>query len=143
MQKEKSCGAVILKKQEDDYKFLLIRQNQGHWCFPKGHVEDGESEIETAKREILEECGIDVTFRDGFRVTTSYSPKVDVMKEVVYFLADYKSGDITLQKEEVQDSIWCKAGEASALITYDNDRNILMKAIEYLKNHDESFEELV
>ena len=53
MEKEKSCGAVIFRKQKE-LEVLIVRQNEGHWCFPKGHVEKGESEQETAAREVLE-----------------------------------------------------------------------------------------
>ena len=42
MEKEKSCGAVIFRKQKE-LEVLIVRQNEGHWCFPKGHVEKGET----------------------------------------------------------------------------------------------------
>jgi len=42
MEKEKSCGAVIVKEDAERLYALVIRQNQGHWCFPKGHVEKNE-----------------------------------------------------------------------------------------------------
>ena len=47
MEKEKSCGAVIFRKQKSELEVLIIRQNEGHWCFPKGHVEGKETEQET------------------------------------------------------------------------------------------------
>ena len=54
MKLEKSCGAVVW--QEDPAgrpQVLLIRhQNGEHWAFPKGHVEKGETEADTARREI-------------------------------------------------------------------------------------------
>ena len=56
MKYEKSCGAVIF----DGDKVLVIQQVKGHWGFPKGHVENGETEIETALREIKEETNLDV-----------------------------------------------------------------------------------
>ena len=43
MKKEKSCGAIVYRKQEGVIQFLLIHQTLGHWTFPKGHVEDGET----------------------------------------------------------------------------------------------------
>ena len=48
MKKEKSCGAIVYRKKEGVIQFLLIHQTLGHWTFPKGHVEDGESEQQTA-----------------------------------------------------------------------------------------------
>ena len=72
-------------KQEGVIQFLLIHQTLGHWTFPKGHVEDGETEQQTAYREILEETGIEVSFEDGFRVINTYSPKRGY-SERCYFL---------------------------------------------------------
>ena len=59
MQHEKSCGAIVYRKFHGNIELLLIKnQNGGHWSFPKGHVEEGETEEQTAVREIMEETGI-------------------------------------------------------------------------------------
>ena len=60
MKKEKSCGAVIYKFEENEVYVLLLKHNLGHWSFAKGHVEAGETEVETAKREVKEEVGLDI-----------------------------------------------------------------------------------
>ena len=60
MKYEKSCGAIIFDKD----KILVIQQKEGHWGFPKGHVEEGETEVETAIREIKEETNLDVNEDD-------------------------------------------------------------------------------
>lgn len=129
MKHEKSCGAVILNQITDKPEVLLIRQKQGHWCFPKGHVEEGETEHETAKREVKEETGYDISFIDGFREKTTYSPKEDVEKEVVYFLACKTGGEAKVQEEEVSEIRWVSLIDASALMTYDNDADILRRAV--------------
>ena len=60
---EKSCGAIVFRKFHGNVEILLIKHaNGGHWSFPKGHVEEGETEVETATREIFEETGISVMF---------------------------------------------------------------------------------
>ena len=87
MKKEKSCGAIVYRKKEGVIQFLLIHQTLRHWTFPKGHVEDGESEQQTAYREILEETGVKVSFEDGFRVINTYSPKEDTLKDVIFFFS--------------------------------------------------------
>ena len=49
MQHEKSCGAIVYRKSHGNTEILLIKHiNSGHWSFPKGHMEAGETEIETA-----------------------------------------------------------------------------------------------
>ena len=51
LKKEKSCGCVII---ENNKVLLILQQNDAYWGFPKGHVENGETEIQTAKREVKE-----------------------------------------------------------------------------------------
>ena len=75
---EKSCGAIVYRKYHGNTEILLIKHiNSGHWSFPKGHVEGNETEEETAKREIMEETGIDVNLDTTFREIVSYSPRKD------------------------------------------------------------------
>ena len=57
MKHEKSCGCIII----EDKKVLLIKQTNGIWGFPKGHVEKNETELQTAEREVKEETGLDIT----------------------------------------------------------------------------------
>ena len=60
MKREKSCGALVIRKNGEQYDLVLLRHRfGGHWSFPKGHVEDGEHENETALREVKEETGLD------------------------------------------------------------------------------------
>ncbi len=137
MKYEKSCGAVVVKNDENHkLKILLIRQIQGHWCFPKGHVEENETEHETAKREIFEETGIEIQFLSDFRVSTGYSPREGIQKEVVYFLAEKTGGSDSVQLEEVSEIAWVSLIEANSLITYDSDAKILHQAIHALEKID-------
>ncbi len=123
---EKSCGGVIYRTVEGtrEYFLLLNRKNnsKGHWGFPKGHVELGENEYETASREIFEETGLLVVFRGDMRIVTHYSPKPGVEKDVVYFVAMVRDNQtVKLQKEEVADYRWCTFSEAKQLLTFDQD----------------------
>ena len=71
MQHEKSCGAIVYRKSHGNTEILLIKHiNSGHWSFPKGHMENGETEIETAIREIKEETSVNVMIDPTFRFPT-------------------------------------------------------------------------
>ena len=61
---ETSCGVVLVNFGS----ILLLQYPQGHWDFPKGHVEDADADrMSTAGRELKEETGIsDIEFVDGF-----------------------------------------------------------------------------
>ena len=126
---EKSCGAIVYRKFHGNTEILLIKHvNSGHWSFPKGHVELGETEVETAQREILEETGIEVIIDSSFRETVTYSPKKGTQKIVVYFLAKAKGYDFIPQPDEIADIKWVEIGRAQSVLSYDNDRSIVSKA---------------
>lgn len=130
MKYEKSCGAVIF----DGDKVLVIQQTEGHWGFPKGHVEEGETEIETATREIKEETNLDVEINEKYRYAERYFPAEDVEKDVIYFIAKKIGGNIVAQAEEVQSIEWLDIGDAMKKLTYESSKNVLRKAIRDLNN---------
>jgi len=99
---------------------------------PKGHVEAGESEEETARREIREETGIaELAFAPGFRERISYSRKNErgeaIGKEVVFFLAKTSETDVKLSGEHTG-ALWLPFSLAARKITYENARGVLRKA---------------
>lgn len=129
MTHEKSCGAIVYRKHHGNIEILLIKHiNSGHWSFPKGHVEDGETETETAKREILEETGVDVIIDPTFRETVQYFPRKDAQKIVVYFIAKAKNYDFVPQEDEIAEIKWVDIGHATSVLTYENDKSIVNKA---------------
>ena len=87
MKQEKSCGAVIFRQENTRRYYLILKSTQGHTTLCKGHVENNETEHETATREIMEETGLTVDFLDGFREVITYSPYPGCTKDVVFFLA--------------------------------------------------------
>ena len=129
MSYEKSCGAVVFRKYHGNIELLLIKHVVGgHWSFPKGHVEPGETEEQTALREIKEETGIDVELNTSFREVVSYSPKRDTTKDVIYFLGKAKTFQYTPQEEEIAQIKWVEINLAHSFLTYDNDKQLVHKA---------------
>lgn len=126
---EKSCGGIIFYKTRQNTKILLVKNNNGrYWSFPKGHIEDGETEEETAVREIKEETGLDVTLINGFREISEYCPFGKIRKRVVFFLARAFTDNVRIQEEEIDSYIWVDLQQARKLCTYDNDLRIIEKA---------------
>lgn len=129
MQYEKSCGAIIYRRHHGNIELLLIKNaNGGHWSFPKGHVEAGETEEETAKREIMEETGIEVELDSNFREVITFTPKKDITKDVIYFLARALTYNYTPQEEEIARIKWVEINNAHTLLSYDNDRQLVQQA---------------
>ena len=136
---DKSCCVVLFNSG----KVLLLRHSPlssrggGHWEFPKGHIDDGETEIQTALRELEEETGIaHAKVIDGFRETITYTfsgGKEQIGKEVVFFLATTKENKVTLSHEHI-DYSWLDFDSAFSRLTYDNARQVLRNAIEFYVN---------
>ena len=136
MPKEKSCGAVIFKKQRDgSAKYLLLHYGAGHWDFPKGHQEKNEKEEQTAAREIKEETGIeDIEFAEGFHETIKYFYKngeETVYKEVIFFLAQSATEHVELSKEHIGYA-WLSYEHAFKKLTFNNAKELLRKADQFL-----------
>ena len=116
------------------HQVLLIQQVQGHIGFPKGHVEAGESEQETAIRETREETNLEVQIIGDNRYQEQYSPEEGIVKDVVYFLAQKVGGFEKRQEEEVSKIMWVDLEDAEDYITFDGSKRILRKVIADLRN---------
>ena len=141
MEKEKSAGAVVFRKEDSKFYYLLLHYQSGHWDFPKGHIEKGEEEKETVKREIKEETGIeDVEFIPGFRerITYFFRKSYDkskkpplVFKEVVFYLVKTKTKQVRISYEHTRYK-WLPYNKAIKQITFKNAKDILERANNYL-----------
>lgn len=126
MKKEKSCGCIVMHKD----KVLLVKHNKGHWDFPKGHVEEGETEKQTAIREVKEETNVNVQILSDKKYQTNYIIKdKNIDKDVIFFLAKPLNLNQKPQLEEVSISEWKKFEDALEVITFERSRNILKEAI--------------
>lgn len=140
MRKVRSAGAVIFRREKKKTLFLILcykRNKKIWWDFPRGQIEKGENEIETAKREIAEETGIkDLNFLDGFKEKYKYFFKEGnelVFKENTIFLAETKTKRIKLSFEHY-DYCWLPYEKALEKLTYKNSKEILEKANHFLQS---------
>ncbi len=130
---EKSCGAIVFYRAPEEVKVLLVKNKNGrYWSFPKGHVELGENERQTACREIKEETNLDVKLHPGFRETSDYCPFGRVRKRVVFFLAEAFTDKVRIQESEIDYYIWVSFERAKELCCYDNDLRVIDRAQRYL-----------
>ena len=133
MKYEKSCGAVIFRK-DGGWQVLLIRHTKGrHVSFPKGHMEPGEMESQTAEREVQEETGLRIRVDKRFRAENRYNIRPDTQKLVVIFAAVTEQAEITPQPEEIAEAFWLPVDEAENRLTYERDRRIMRDAFEHIK----------
>lgn len=126
------------KATKERREYLVLRYEAGHWDFPKGHLEEGETEEVAARREIFEETGLRVDgFVPGYKEQTSFwfwsYPEVPggksrrTKKIVTFFLAKTDNRDVRLSHEHTGYA-WLPYKDAIQLVTYDNAKNLLKKA---------------
>lgn len=135
--KEKSCGTIPYTVDNGVVRYLLIKNKRGGACgFPKGHVEDGESEIETALRETVEETSVTPVINSDFRYEMSYKMGNGNYKTVVYFLGEFHG--MTPRRNgsfEDFDYLILPYDEARRRLTFDNAKAMLDEANSFLMRH--------
>jgi bis(5'-nucleosidyl)-tetraphosphatase len=139
MYDEISAGAVLhLMDENFEINYLILNYSYGHWDFPKGNVEIGETEIDTIKREVMEETGIvDIKLIEGFRQQISYKYRKKsklVHKTVIYYLAETKSNKVVLSFEHVNFA-WLNFNSALNKLSFENSKKVLKNAKEFLSNN--------
>ncbi len=134
---ETSCGAVVYTMLQGERKYVIVSGKKGIFGFPKGHMEAGETEKETALREIWEETGLRVSLLDGFE-TEDERPvirdgKPEAMKRIIYFAAEYANQEIQPQDSEISEIRLLSYEEAIAAFQYESNKRILKEAEAFLK----------
>ncbi|PIR72319.1 MAG: diadenosine tetraphosphate hydrolase [Candidatus Nealsonbacteria bacterium CG10_big_fil_rev_8_21_14_0_10_36_24] len=142
MPKETSAGAIIFRKEDSVIYYLLLHYKSGHWDFPKGHIEEGEKEEDTVKREVAEETGIkNIKIIEGFKERIKYffrenynskenkekGRKEWIFKTVTFYLAQTQTKEVKISFEH-KGFKWLRYEEALKQLTFKNAKEILKKA---------------
>lgn len=134
--KDEAFGIVPILPQDGSYLFLLIQHHAGHWGFPKGHADPGESALQAACREFVEETGIadytvlgEVSFSEQY---TFMRQKQKFEKTVIYYPALVESAAVKCQKEEIQAYAWEKLESAIAKLSFEGAKQVLRSVNDYL-----------
>ena len=136
---EVSAGGIVFRRPpgEESPRFLLIRDSYDNWGFPKGHLEDGESPAEAARRETIEETGLEHVVLQGpirvidwhFRFRGRH-----IHKYCHFFLFESPAGEPAPQTAEgITACQWRSLDEALEVLSYDNARGVLKRAGEMVR----------
>lgn len=136
IKRERSCGGVVFFESEGKCEVILICSNfKGKmlWTFPKGHMEAGETEKETALREIKEEVGLDTEIIGNFKGKTEFSCRENVIIEASYFAAKASSKKAVAQEGEVEYFSWLDFDSAIKTLTFECDKKVLREFVKFYK----------
>lgn len=128
--REKSCGTIII----DNNKVLIIKQKQGFYGFAKGHMEENETEIETAIRETKEETNLDILIYETKRYSVNYKVNNKINKEVIYYLAKPITKNIKKQESEINEILWVDIDKVIDILTCNNIKKMWKKVLKDIKN---------
>lgn len=137
MKLEITSGAIVYQKTATGVKYLLLQSTNKSqfWGFPKGHVEAGETLLETARREILEETQLNLRINPNFSVYTEYDLPNGNRKQMTLYTAEVKNDQlIKLQAAEIKNAGWFDYLTAREKLTYDNLKRLLDQTNEQLQN---------
>ncbi|MCA9357156.1 NUDIX domain-containing protein [Candidatus Kaiserbacteria bacterium] len=141
---DKSFGIIPITKVEGKWKVFLIHQfsrigNNSYWIFPKGHSENSETQIETAKRELFEEVGMTA---DRILPEPTFSLKyvfsfdgVRINKEVIFYLGIISDTKINLQTSEVKEAGWYTIEEAAERLDYQDTKSMFVEVKQFLEQY--------
>jgi len=121
----RQAGGVVVRRDGRRVRVLLVRSSDGmHWLFPKGHIEPGETARQAAVREIREEAGV-VGDVQRFIARERYA-RGDRAVVVSYYLVAWRGNTDASEDRDVR---WCPPAEAARLLSLDELKVVLRRAL--------------
>jgi tRNA nucleotidyltransferase (CCA-adding enzyme) len=140
IKKDFSIGVIVYYRKVEQVEYLILRHQQGHWAFSKGHPEAGEKNSETALRELHEETGLlnpellhdEPVLNEKYNFLNNRGKKV--IKNVDYFIAKVENKDVQIDGTEIKECRWCSFQSALRLVTFPGSKSLLKKVNEIVLN---------
>lgn len=136
--REPTSGGIVFRRDSNgDIEILLIQDAKDRWTIPKGHIEEGETAQQTAKREIGEEAGLTETDVLGWlgKIHFRYR-RVDklVLMTTQIYLVRARGDTNAIKKEEWMNGIkWFKFHDALDAIEYEDIGKLMLLGMKRIR----------
>jgi len=132
-----SSGVVLINNQLDKPELLLIKNKKsGMWGFPKGHIEDKETLIETAIREVKEEIGLEIkSLEKKPSFECNYIDDNGNNKKVIYFIKKINK-IVPKLNDEIEDYVWADLEKCYKTLKFPELKEIVKKIKSLLKQNE-------
>ena len=130
---EMSAGAVLYTIIDNKINYLVSLDFHNNWGFPKGHLEQGETSVDAAIREIKEEVGIDATLDTNFKKELIYTMPNGIEKHSIYYIGRFINQTPSKQLSEVQDIKILPYEKALNTLSFENMKDVLIQANKYIE----------
>ena len=140
IKRQKTIGIVIFRREGDTIFYLLLHHGGKYWNFPKGRQEAGESEQQTALRELHEETGITQVrivegFSDGYQydfdTVIENGARERIYKQAIFFLGEVNIKNVTISNEHI-DYGWFDYATAKQRLFFQQGQDLLVRAQAFL-----------
>jgi bis(5'-nucleosidyl)-tetraphosphatase len=136
-EEDQSFGIVPIFFSGKETHVFILRHLSGYWGFPKGHPNPGETELDTAKRELFEETGlyVDKVLSEKM-LQEAYSFRVEgktIHKTVSYFIATVTATATVIDMKEAREGKWVDINEAPMHLTFKEAQRICRETCQVLR----------
>jgi 8-oxo-dGTP pyrophosphatase MutT (NUDIX family) len=139
MIEQQSAGIVVYCIKDYEIQYLILHYISGHWDLAKGKLEEGETMLQAAHRELNEETSLSAEIIPGFEESLSYVFKERgkiIKKTVTFFVGRTNQQAVRLSREH-QGYLWVPFEKAYSKLTYNNAKELLSHVDEFLKKKNE------
>lgn len=135
--REPTAGGIIFRHGKKGVEILLIQDAKDRWTIPKGHIEEGETAQQAARREIAEEAGLNevdiIGWLDKIHFRYRRVDKLVLMTTQIY-LVRAKGDTDAIRKEDWMNGIkWFPFNEALDAIEYDDIGKLMLLAMKRIR----------
>jgi len=137
-----TAGGVVLNKHAE---VLVVNQNGNSWSLPKGHIDDEETALDAAKREIYEESGVgDLLFIKElgsyrrYKISLDGGDDMSEFKTILMFLFKTHQMDLKPIDPANPEARWVEVGKVAQLLTHEKDREFFESIIQELSGQQET-----